>query len=255
MDIASSIKILNNIIISTTNVLGIIEVRIEKQDEEIKQETLQLKESTSKIVSIEEEIKKKNNEIDDIKEKQASINSELLDLQHEIDEMRVEIDECAEKIENKENFRGSELDILNHMLNPLGALASDIIGELVINIKDLKKKIDDNQSQINMKQEEMNKLQSSQEENAKSILTLNENINSMVQLENSIEIKIKELGVEKTNSENLLLKLKQLKSRCQQLIDDSEQGKDLLSVGVNLVDELLVEAKELYSQNSFKIDF
>ncbi|KAM9975189.1 hypothetical protein ACTFIW_008667 [Dictyostelium discoideum] len=255
MDDASAIKILNNIINSTTNILSIIDVRIEKQDEEIKQETLQLKESTSKIVSIEEEIKNKTYEIDDLKEKQASINSELSDFQHEIDDMRVEIDECASKIQKEESFRGSVGDILNHIFNPVGSIISDIVGELMSNIKDLLKKIDDRLNEIYMKQEEMNKLQSFLEENAKSILILTENINLMVELENQIEIKIKELGVEKTKSENLLLKLKQLKSRCQQFIDDSEQDKDLLSVGINLVDELIVEAKELYSQNGFKIDF
>ncbi|KAM9994968.1 hypothetical protein ACTFIY_001149 [Dictyostelium cf. discoideum] len=255
MDEASAIKILNNIINSTTNVLNIIDVRIEKQDEEIKQETLQLKESTSKIVLIEEEIKNKNYEINDLKEKQASINSELSDFQHEIDGMRVEIDECASKIQKEQSFRGSVGDIFNHVLNPVGSIIYDIVGELMSNIKDLMKKIDDNQYEINMKQEEMNKLKSFEEENAKSIISLTENIKLMVEFENQIEIKIKELGIEKTKSENLLLKLKQLKSRCQQLIDDSEQDKDLFTVGINLVDEIIVEAKELYSQNGFKIDF
>ncbi|KAN0023761.1 hypothetical protein ACTFIV_008148 [Dictyostelium citrinum] len=256
MDEVSAIKTLNNIINSTTNVVGIIEIRIEKKNEEIKQETLQLKETTKEIVSIEEEMKKKNKEIEVFEEKQASIQSEMEDFQNEIDEMRMEIDDCANRIKEEDNDRGSVDDILNHIFNPIGALVSDIVKELTSNIRDLMKKIENNQNEIKKKQEELDKLQSSQDEYDKAIIDLEMNINEMMGNEKVIENKIKGLGIEKTNSENLLLQLKQVKSRCNQIIEDSKQDKDLLlSVGINLVDEITTKTKELYSQNGFEIDF
>ncbi|KAN0019093.1 hypothetical protein ACTFIU_002295 [Dictyostelium citrinum] len=257
MDEVSAIKTLNNIINSTTNVVSIIKIRIEKKNEEIKQETLQLKETTNEIVSIEEELKKKNKEIEDFEEKQASIQSEMEDFQNEIDEMRMEIEDYANRIKEEEgDDRGSVDDILNHIFNPIGALVSDIVKELTSNIKDLIKKIENNQNEIKRKQEEMDKLQSNQDEYDKAIIDLEMNINEMMGNEKVFENKIKGLGIEKTNSENLLLQLEQIKSRCNQIIEDSKQDKDLLlSVGINLVDEITTKTKELYSQNGFEIDF
>ncbi|KAN0038191.1 hypothetical protein ACTA71_000363 [Dictyostelium dimigraforme] len=255
MDEVSAIKILNNIINSTTFEVSIIESKIENKNEEIKQEIIQLKKITDGIVSIEEEMKNKNKEIEDFEEKEASIQSEMEDLENDISVMDIEIQDCANRIKEEDSDRGSVGDILNHIFNPIGSMVSDLIKELTSNIKDLMKKIEFNQSEIKRKKEEMGKLKSNQEEFDKSIIDLEMKINDLMGTEKQFENNIKQLGIEKTNSENVLLQLKQVKSRCKQIIEDSEQDKDLLNIGINLVDEIITKTKELYINNNFKIDF
>ncbi|KAM9983573.1 hypothetical protein ACTFIY_000298 [Dictyostelium cf. discoideum] len=60
-----------------------------------------------------------------------------------------------------------------------------------------------------------------------------------------LESKLKEFGIQKTNNENFKLELQSIKSQYVLLIESTNQGKDLLDIGINLVLEIEEKIKSL----------
>ncbi|KAN0008731.1 hypothetical protein ACTFIU_009460 [Dictyostelium citrinum] len=61
-----------------------------------------------------------------------------------------------------------------------------------------------------------------------------------------LETKLRELGIQKT-------KIRSLKSKCLQLIDETKQGKELIDNGINLVLENEDNLKLLYLNNGLTL--
>ncbi|KAK5575619.1 hypothetical protein RB653_006752 [Dictyostelium firmibasis] len=231
--------------------ISIVVIEIENQKQLIENDKYQLRSLTEQIVRNEEETIELGKEKDSILEKLASMESQMKDFQMEIISNKNEIEHLIQQIEAQKP--NETLNILNHIFNPIGALIGDLIMSLTNNIRELQVRIGYLVNEMNQKSQSLNEINYKREE-IERILTKIENIKKNLTFQRyDLELKLKELGIQKTKNENFKLHLELLKSKCQLLIDDTNQGKELLDMGINLVLEIEENVKSLFSSNGLSL--
>ncbi|KAM9960345.1 hypothetical protein ACTFIW_009479 [Dictyostelium discoideum] len=254
MDNAEKEKIL----VKLNKINSIIEERIsitsdeiEKQKVLIEQDKNNLKSLTQEIVNNEQESIQIGKEKDKLLEELAHMESQMKDFQSEIESNKNEIQHLIAQIEAQ---RPNEaLDILNHIFNPIGALIGDLINSLTNNIRELETRIGYLVNELNQKSQALNEFQYKREEMDRVLSKIDHIKHDLEKKRYILEKELKWLGIQKTKDENLKLQLELLKSQCQLLIDDTNQGKELLDVGINLVLEIEEKLKSLFSSNNIPL--
>ncbi|KAN0025643.1 hypothetical protein ACTFIU_001739 [Dictyostelium citrinum] len=243
-----------NILMKLNKINNIIEERISITDSEIKNQILiierekyQLKSLTEQIVINEEESIQVGKEKDGLLEQLAHMESQMKDYQMEIQGNKMEIQHLIQQIEAQ---RPNEvLNILNHIFNPIGALIGDLITSLTNNIRELEIRIGYLVNELNQKSQALKSIYYRREEIDRILSKIEDIKNVLMDKRFQLENELKKLGIQKTKDENLKLQLELLKSQCQLLIDETNQGKELLDVGINLVLEIEEKLKSLFSSN------
>ncbi|KAM9961410.1 hypothetical protein ACTFIR_004255 [Dictyostelium discoideum] len=254
MDNAEKEKIL----VKLNKINSIIEERIsitsdeiEKQKVLIEQDKNNLKSLTQEIVNNEQESIQIGKEKDKLLEELAHMKSQMKDFQNEIESNKNEIQHLIAQIEAQ---RPNEaLDILNHIFNPIGALIGDLINSLTNNIRELETRIGYLVNELNQKSQALNEFQYKREEMDRVLSKIDHIKHDLEKKRYILEKELKWLGIQKTKDENLKLQLELLKSQCQLLIDDTNQGKELLDVGINLILEIEEKLKSLFSSNNIPL--
>ncbi|KAM9983574.1 hypothetical protein ACTFIY_000301 [Dictyostelium cf. discoideum] len=254
MDNAEKEKIL----VKLNKINSIIEQRIsitsdeiEKQKVLIEQDKNNLKSLTQEIVNNEQESIQIGKEKDKLLEGLAHMESQMKDFQNEIVSNKNEIQHLIAQIQAQ---RPNEvLDILNHIFNPIGALIGDLINSLTNNIRELEIRIGYLVNELNQKSQALNQFEYKREEMDRVLSKIDYIKNDLEERRYILEKELNLLGIQKTKDENLKLQLELLKSQCQLLIDDTNQGKELLDVGINLFLEIEEKLKSLFSSNNIPL--
>ncbi|KAM9999716.1 hypothetical protein ACTFIZ_008169 [Dictyostelium cf. discoideum] len=254
MDNAEKEKIL----IKLNKINSIIEQRISITSEEIeKQKVLiehdknNLKSLTEQIVRNEQENIEIGREKDKLLEELAHMESQMKDFQNEIESNKNEIQHLIAQIEAQKP--NEVLNIFNHIFNPIGALIGDLIHSLTNNIRELQIRIGYLVNELNQKSQALNQLLYKREDMDRVLSKIDHIKNDLNEKRHVLEKQLNWLGVQKTQNENLKLQLELLKSQCQLLIDDTNQGKELLDIGINLVMEIEEKLKSLFSSNNIPL--
>ncbi|EAL72395.1 hypothetical protein DDB_G0270090 [Dictyostelium discoideum AX4] len=231
--------------------ISITSDEIEKQKVLIEQDKNNLKSLTQEIVYNEQESIQIGKEKDKLLEELAHMESQMKDFQNEIVSNKNEIQHLIAQIEAQ---RPNEtLNILNHIFNPIGALIGDLINSLINNIRELEIRIGYLVNELNQKSQALNQFQYKREEMDRVLSKVDHIKNDLEEKRYVLEKQLNWLGIQKTKDENLKLQLELLKSQCQLLIDDTNQGKELLDVGINLVLEIEEKLKSLFSSNNIPL--
>ncbi|KAN0030412.1 hypothetical protein ACTA71_010177 [Dictyostelium dimigraforme] len=229
----------------------IIVVQIQNQKSLIEEDKYQLKSLTEEIVRNEEENNKLEKEKHILLEELAQLESQMKDFQMEIDGNKKEIDYLIQQI--KAQRPNDVLNILNHIFNPIGALIGDLVTSLTNNIRELEIRIGYLVNELNQKSQSLNSFYYKKEEVDRILTKVDYIKNELNEKRVDLERELKELGLQKTKNENFKLHLELLKSQCQLLIDDTNQGKELLDIGINLVLEIEGKLKSLFSSNGLPL--
>ncbi|KAM9999715.1 hypothetical protein ACTFIZ_008168 [Dictyostelium cf. discoideum] len=227
---------------------------IENQNKLIEQNKNQLQLITEEIVKNKEELVKIKEEKERITSDLESVQSEMKDLQSEIDKGLAEIEILASQM-NSQKPKDDALSIIYSILNPIGSIIEDIVFLCTNSIKELEGKMNNLANELSKKGTlysdfEQKKIQIEMKlDNAKG------KNNYLNEQRGNLEIKLWESGIEKTKNENFKLNLQLLKSKCLLLIDDTNQGKELLDSDINMVLEIQDNLKSLYSKNGLTLTF
>ncbi|KAM9960344.1 hypothetical protein ACTFIW_009478 [Dictyostelium discoideum] len=240
---------INNILEERVLILNKV---IEDQNQLIEQDKNQLQLITEEIVKNEEELSKIKEEKERNTSDLESIESEMKDLQSEIDKGLGEIEILASQM-NSQKPKDDALSIIYSILNPIGSIIEDIVFLCTNSIKELEGKMNNLANELGKKGTNYSEFQQKKfqiemkldEYNCKNIY-LNEQ-------RGNLEIKLKELGIQKTKNEDFKLNLQLLKSKCLLLIDETNQGKELLDADINMVLEIQDNLKSLYSKNGLTL--
>ncbi|KAM9961409.1 hypothetical protein ACTFIR_004254 [Dictyostelium discoideum] len=240
---------INNILEERVLILNKV---IEDQNQLIEKDKNQLQLITEEIVKNEEELSKIKEEKESNTSDLESIESEMKDLQSEIDKGLAEIEILASQM-NSQKPKDDALSIIYSILNPIGSIIEDIVFLCTNSIKELEGKMNNLANELGKKGTNYSEFQQKKfqiemkldEYNCKNIY-LNEQ-------RGNLEIKLKELGIQKTKNEDFKLNLQLLKSKCLLLIDETNQGKELLDADINMVLEIQDNLKSLYSKNGLTL--
>ncbi|KAM9960346.1 hypothetical protein ACTFIW_009480 [Dictyostelium discoideum] len=195
---------------------------IEIQIKLIQNNKNQLQSTTQDIVKNETESEAMRKQIDLINVELAKVESQINDLNNQITNNEMEIEDCNQQIKDQEPSG----DIWEISFNPV-AMFQEVFKALTNNIKECNDKI------VNLRNE-INKENLIKEEN-----TIKKSDCEKLKLE--IDNKIQQFQTQRIELE----KLQSIKSQCVLLIESTNQGKDLLDIGINLVLEIEEKIKSL----------
>ncbi|KAK5575618.1 hypothetical protein RB653_006751 [Dictyostelium firmibasis] len=234
--------------------ISILITEIENQKKLIENDKYQLHKVTEEIVRNEEEKAQIIKERDTVLEELAKLESEMKDYQKEIDSGLEEINSLAQQL-NGQTPKNDALSIVNRVFNPVGSLIDDIVFLCTNNIKEIEGKMNDLASELGLKAAKYEELYRKKDQSDYILNEKNWRNSDFTEQRAVLERKLKEIGIQKTYNENFKLDLDILKSKCQLSIDDTNQGKDLLGIGFNLVNEIEENVKSLFSSNGLSISF
>ncbi|KAM9983575.1 hypothetical protein ACTFIY_000302 [Dictyostelium cf. discoideum] len=243
------LKKINNILEERVLVLN---KDIEDQNQLIEQDKNQLQLITEEIVKNEEELSKIKEEKERITGDLERIEREMKDLQSEIDKGLEEIEILASQM-NSQKPKDDALSIIYSIINPIGSIIEDFVFLCTNSIKELEGKMSNLANELGKKGTNYSEFEQKKIQIEMKLDDTNcKNIYLIVQ-RGILEIKLKELGIQKTKNEDFKLNLQLLKSKCLLLIDETNQGKDLLGADINMVLEIKDNLKLLYSKNGLTL--
>ncbi|EAL72396.1 hypothetical protein DDB_G0270092 [Dictyostelium discoideum AX4] len=236
---------INNILEERVLILNKV---IEDQNQLIEQDKNQLQLITEEIVKNEEELSIIKEEKEKNTSDLESIESEMKDLQSEIDKGLAEIEILASQM-NSQKPKDDALSIIYSILNPIGSIIEDIVFLCTNSIKELEGKMNNLANELGKKGTNYSEFEQKKNQIEMKLNDANCKNIYLNEQRGNLEIKLKELGIQKTKNEDFKLNLQLLKSKCLILIDETNQGKELLDADINMVLEIQDNLKLLYSKN------
>lgn len=240
---------INNILEERVLILNKV---IEDQNQLIEQDKNQLQLITEEIVKNEEELSIIKEEKEKNTSDLESIESEMKDLQSEIDKGLAEIEILASQM-NSQKPKDDALSIIYSILNPIGSIIEDIVFLCTNSIKELEGKMNNLANELGKKGTNYSEFEQKKNQIEMKLNDANCKNIYLNEQRGNLEIKLKELGIQKTKNEDFKLNLQLLKSKCLILIDETNQGKELLDADINMVLEIQDNLKLLYSKNGLTL--
>ncbi|KAN0025641.1 hypothetical protein ACTFIU_001737 [Dictyostelium citrinum] len=222
---------------------------IENQIKLIQNNKAHLQTTTQDIVNNETHSEEMIKQIDLINVEIAKIESQINDLNKQITENELEIENYNQQIRDQEPTEDFwEAGIF---FNPIASF-KELVNALGNNIKECNEKISNFRNEINKENQIKEQKTIKKNDCVNSKLEIDKTIQQLQIQRIELEKKLKELGIKKTNNENFKLELQSIKSQCILLIESTNQGKDLLDIGINLVDEIEDKIKTLFTTNGLQ---
>ncbi|KAN0030380.1 hypothetical protein ACTA71_010145 [Dictyostelium dimigraforme] len=234
----------------------ILEYRINIVNDEIEHQTRIIEENKNHLQYVTQEIVDNEFQLNKIRRDADQIGVELKGLESQIDDYKSEIENNKGEISRLQEKIRDQLpkDDFWHNINPINVI-EDFIKLINNDISECQQRINDLDMEINNKIDNLNELERKRIDCDVMIYKINSLIPTLTNQRMDLEYQLKELGIEKTKNEDFKLELEYLKTQSKLIIDDIEQGKDLLEIGINVINEIEEKVKILFSSNGLTISF